>query len=65
MLVYGQLCCDSMFFLKLVLLLCFAGAEVKVGEPLLVSPGEEKILHLSQVSFVLICWSVLKKSVGQ
>ena len=55
MLVYGQLCCDSMFFLKLVLLLCFAGAEVKVGEPLLVSPGEEKILHLSQVSFVLIC----------
>ncbi|KAA0043925.1 histone deacetylase HDT1 [Cucumis melo var. makuwa] len=25
-----------------------AGAEVKVGEPLLVSPGEEKILHLSQ-----------------
>ncbi|XP_031738351.1 histone deacetylase HDT1 isoform X2 [Cucumis sativus] len=26
----------------------FWGAEVKVGEPLLVSPGEEKILHLSQ-----------------
>ncbi|CAK9323095.1 unnamed protein product [Citrullus colocynthis] len=26
----------------------FWGAEVKVGEPLLVRPGEEKILHLSQ-----------------
>ncbi|XP_038905525.1 histone deacetylase HDT1 [Benincasa hispida] len=26
----------------------FWGAEVKAGEPLLVSPGEEKLLHLSQ-----------------
>lgn len=41
-----------MFFHDLVVLICRAGAEVKVGEPLLVSPGEEKILHLSQVSSV-------------
>lgn len=40
-----------MFSHELVLLLCHAGAEVKVGEPLLVRPGEEKILHLSQVSY--------------
>ncbi|KAG6596537.1 Histone deacetylase HDT3, partial [Cucurbita argyrosperma subsp. sororia] len=37
-----------MCFHDSVLLICRAGAEVKAGEPLLVSPGEENILHLSQ-----------------
>ena len=44
-----QFCAGSMCFHDSVLSICRAGAEVKAGEPLLVSPGEENILHLSQV----------------